>query len=143
MQVADNIWVPDSYADKALVSLNRAVREYDERLMFGLNETNGDWCVFLKMPHGQPPVVVLGFQYTLPEPAAVLAKLRECDTRVHSDGILERMNAHNDALRKPSRDRADEAIEQAAEGWESYLHRRGDTPYHRSLPKKDPKQRSA
>lgn len=142
MLIADKLWVPDSFADKALVSLNRAVREYDDRLVFGRNEINGDWVVARKMPHGQAPIPVLGFQYDLPEPEHVLQRLRECDTLVHTDQ-LDKMNAHNESIRDVSRAKADEGSSIAAEGWESFLHRKGKTPYSRSLPKRDPKQRSS
>lgn len=142
MLIADKIWVPDSYADKELVSLNRAVRNYDERLMFGRNETNGDWCVFVRMPHGNPPVAVLGFQNQLPTVETLLERVRRADTKATADDRLEAMNRHNARLRADAAAKADDGIGAAAEGWESFLHRRGDTPYHRSLRKRDPKQRS-
>lgn len=136
----DKMWLPDSYASKQLVTLNRVVREYDERLRFGRNETNGDWVVFRMMPNGEDPRPVLGFQYDLPTPDHVIDRLRAADTTVFVNQ-LEEMNAHNRAIQDGFKAKADEATEETAEAWESFLHRRGDTPYHRSLPKKDPKQR--
>lgn len=141
MQVVDKIWVPDSFTDKLITSINRAVRNYDERLFFGRNETNGDWVVFIKMPHGEDPIPVLGFQNRMPDPDKVIKKLMECDTKRHGDYILDKMNADNERLRKEQRKKVEEAEWMTAETMESFLHRQGKAPYHRSLRKRDPKQR--
>lgn len=141
MLTASKIWVPDSHSDKQIISLSRAAREYDERLFFGRNEDNGQWAVFMKMEHGQDPVPVLGFGFELPTGEELVAKLWQYDTRRHGDRILDRMNQHNEQRKRELEAAADEATDIFVEGQESYLHRQGQTPYHRSLRKRDPKHR--
>lgn len=130
----DKIWVPESYADKQLTSLQRALREYDERLTFGRNEQNGDWCVFYKTDEREL-VPVLGFQNTIPTPEAMLERVRQADTKRHTDWLEENINKPNERLRQEFRERADDASYQLAEGMESFLHAQGKTPYMRSFSK--------
>ena len=40
-----SLWLPNTVNYKAY-KVDKAVREYDERLMFGVNEDTGDWCVY-------------------------------------------------------------------------------------------------
>ena len=135
------LWLPESHADKALVSLNRAVREYDERLRFMRNEVNGDWVVAMLMPHGEAPIPVLGFGFELPDPAEVLKKMHEIDTKQHGDQILESIWKNNEQLKAAAAARAEDGEWRYAEGLEFLMRRDGQTPYMKSLRKRDPKQR--
>lgn len=126
------LWLPESHTDKQLTTLNRALNSYDERLRFGRNEDTGDWCVFVLMPHGQKPVSIMGFGHTIPAPDEMMQRVMRADMRRFGDELLEEINAHNEKLRQPARDKAEDAEWQMAEGMESFLHAQGKTPYHRS-----------
>ena len=71
---ADKIWVPASHQMRETVPLQRALRDYDERLTFGRNEDNGDWCVFLNL-RGERPIPVLGFGDIIPEREDMMRRL--------------------------------------------------------------------
>lgn len=126
----ERLWIPQSHEDKQLVPLNRALREYDERLRFGRNEVNGDWVVFLLL-RGEAPIPVLGFQDTIPTVEELMNRVRAADTKRHGDAILTEMEKHNNRLRAEARAKADEAEWQLAEGMESFLHGQDKTPYKR------------
>lgn len=130
----DKIWVPESYADKQLITLQRVLREYDERLVFGRNEENGDWCVFYKTDEREL-VPCLGFQNTIPTPDDLLARVRAADTKRHADWLEENINRPNRELQAPAQEQAEEASWLLAEGMESFLHAQGKTPYARSYSK--------
>lgn len=126
----DKLWVPASHEMRELVPLNRALNEYDERLRFGRNERNGDWCVFLIM-RGEQPVPVLGFQDKIPSVEEMMTRLKAADTKRHGDAILVEMERHNNELRERQRQRVHEAEWELAEVMESFLHGQDKTPYKR------------
>lgn len=132
---ASKIWVPRSHEMREAVPLQRALRAYDERLYFGRNEDHGDWCVFLKMPHGERDVPVLGFQDNIPTVEEMMKRVHAADTKRHGDAILVEMEKHNARLRAESRAKAEEAEGELAEVMESFLHAQGKTPYARSFSK--------
>jgi hypothetical protein len=131
---AERIWLPAQHTNRQLDRLNRALNQYDERLRFGRNEDNGDWCVFLCL-RGERPIPVLGFQDEIPEPDEMIRRVEAADTRKHGDKILIEMEEHNNRLRAEVREKADEAEWQLAEGMESFLHAQGKTPYTRIFSK--------
>jgi hypothetical protein len=135
-QFTDNIWLPASTYDKHVTSLNRALRQYDERLAFGRNMDNGDWCVFIRIEREGSAqldmVPVLGFQNTMPTVDEMMKRLAAADTRRHGDHILKSMQEHNESIKQEYRDQADEAEWQLAEAMESFLHDKDKTPYKRT-----------
>jgi hypothetical protein len=133
-QFTDNIWLPGSAYDKHITSLNRALRQYDERLEFGRNMDNGDWCVFVRAERDQL-IPVLGFQNEVPTIEEMLERVQAADTKRHGDRILKSINDHNEQLKQEKRDAAEEGEWQLAEAMESFLHAQGKTPYYRSLNK--------
>lgn len=136
-QFAEKLWLPGSHYTREVTTLNRVLRAYDERLHFGRNEDNGDWCVFIKMEPGMVPemVPVLGFQDKIPDPDELLRRVQAADTKRHGDYVLKQMNEHNEQLKRESAREAEDAEWQLAEAMESFLHAQGRTPYHRSLSK--------
>ena len=128
--------------------LRSVIAEFDSegKLTLGRHHQTGEWILFLKAranPFGlDSPYPVLGLGRERPTPDFLRQVLRETDTRRNGDEILKKIQKNNERLRKPSRDAADEALEILAETAESFLHREGKTPYHRSLPKRDPKHRA-
>lgn len=92
---AEKIWLPGAgVVDLESTRVDRAVREYDERLFFGRNMDNGQWCVFIKMPRGHVPdcLPVLGFD-SHPTPEEALDKVRRSDTSRYGSQILGMIEA--------------------------------------------------
>ena len=147
-ELANKIWVPGSHAnsvDKRIADIQRKLTEYDERLVFGRNEETGDWCIFVKMPPGAAVELwpAIGFRTEVPEPDEAMRRLIEADTLRIGDRFFDEAKAEALRQAKARSDAASEGESIAAEGMESFMHRNGKTPYHRSLRKRDPKQRSA
>lgn len=99
------LWLPgQGVVDLAPMKIHRAVQAYDERLMFGriTDESHpgyGDWVVFVKMPHGQTPVPVLGFgNKELPSIEEVLRRADEANTRKHGQALIDAM--HREQLQR-------------------------------------------
>src|SRR6478609_1309476 len=89
-----------------VTALDRAAREFDERLRVGKNEETGDWCVFIQMargtfpPHDLYPLYGMGpNEHALPEPHELKKKLYETDTVRHGDELRQRMNRENEELK--------------------------------------------
>lgn len=122
--------------------VHAALNEYDERLIFDRNLATGTWAAFVKMPHGETPQPVIDFGLEVPSVDQALARVRAADSLVQGERMLVDINQHNDKIREPGRANWDRIIGELAEVAESAAHREGLTNYHRSLPKRDPKQRS-
>jgi hypothetical protein len=138
----------------AAAAIDRAVREYDERLLFATNPQTGQDTVFIKLPRdfeflddvgvsiaGDKVMPVLAFNphQPLPHPDAVVRELYKRDTVRHGTKLLDDLHRHNEAIRKQYRAAAAEADEALAEAQESYLVHNGQTNYFRSL-RPDPKR---
>lgn len=124
--------------------LTRVIKENDpeDKLMLGKHHATGEWVLFLK-PRANPfgldaPYPVLGLGTDVPDPDRVRKLLYETDTRRNGDKIMQDIQANNEKIRKAADDKATEATEILAEARASYLHRKGDAPYHQSLRKVDP-----
>lgn len=93
------IWLPgQGVVDLEPMRVHRAVSQYDERLMFGRHD-NGDWCIFVKMPHGEIPLPVLGFGRELPTPEEAVRRADAANTRRYGTQILERIKKEDEATR--------------------------------------------
>lgn len=114
------IYLPTSagMVDIRVWRLNEAANEYDPRLMVGRNEDNGAWTVFIKTGPLTPPFPVLHLAWDvseLPHPEDLKRKLYQMDTVRHGEEVLDRMNRHNEELKRPYREAADEGSAIAAE----------------------------
>lgn len=98
-------------------AVDRAVNEYDERLYFKRNEETGQWCIYMKMPHGEAPYPVFGFD-TMPSPLFAIESLVKADTMRQGEQILNDMNRKNDELMIPYDAAADSANGEMAEAFE-------------------------
>lgn len=138
------IWVAGrGMLDLEVVSVDRAVREYDNTLKFDFNEDTGQWCIFKYMGGRNPTwpewLPVLAFQ-GVPTPDVAIKTLWTSDAQRNGEEILRDL-----MTQEPDPEiarRAEDATEAAASVLESFVHREGLTNYHRSLPKKDPKQQN-
>ena len=132
----------------AVARIDRAVREYDERLLFARHPQTGQWSVFIKIERdlpeefgtvveGQRVYPVLGFPHDRdPETLdieEIKVRLYKADSVRHGKQILADMHAHNERVKEPQRRVASEAAGIAAEVLESYLNDRGVPTKYRRL----------
>jgi len=135
------IWLPGrGVVNQQAKRVDRAVHEYDERLFFG--EWHGDFVVYMTMPHGTDPLPILNFGREMPTPDTAIERLSLSDARKRGAEILQDLIRHNNSVESKYEEAASEGAGLAAEAVESFNHRIGNTPYHRSLPKRDPRQRA-
>ena len=107
---------------------DRAVKEYDERLFFARNYDTWDWCVYVRMPGGEPAMPVIGFGREIPSVDEVLRRVSNADTMRHGWQIFDDIQKSQEAHKKKFRDAADEATEESAEVVEHFLRGHGKSP---------------
>lgn len=129
-----NIILPDTF-DYRAYKVDRAVKEHDDRLMFGRNEETGDWCIFIRMPGDRAPFPVIGFQQNIPEPHEAIRKLNEGDTRKHGDRMLLEARKADEQRRKELEYVSDQAAAESAEVVEFMMRKHGKSPVIKSLSK--------
>lgn len=129
-----SLWLPNTVNYKAY-KVDKAVREYDERLMFGVNEDTGDWCVFIKLPGDNPPFPVLGFQDNIPEPHEAITRLNAGDTRKHGERIYKEILESEQKRRALLDYVSDQAATDSAERTEHMMRQRGASPVIKSTRK--------
>lgn len=127
------IWLPG----QGMVSLegtrvDKALREYDERLFLGRNENTGDYCVFIKMGPSEPPYPLYGWR-EVPSVEEALKQVQSRDAKRRGDEILNELRKHNDDKRAALDAASSDSAGIYAEGLESYLHDSGGLNYFRSL----------
>jgi hypothetical protein len=123
------IWIPGrGDYDMRAWKVDRVVREYNDRLMFGRNEDTGDWCVFIEVPRPDPPVPVLGFGTEIPEPEEALKRLYKADTARHGMKIYDEIVKSQEEYKERYRKASDEASEETSEVLEHFLRKRGKSP---------------
>lgn len=130
-----DLWLP-SGRDYRAYKVDQAVREHDDRLMFGRNQETGDWCIFIRMPGDREPFPVIGFQQTIPEPHEAIRKLNEGDTRKHGDRMLMEARRADERRRRELDYVSDQAAQDAAERTEHMMRQRGASPIIKSTRKK-------
>ena len=131
-----NIWIPNKgEIDTKVWRVDKAVNEYDERLMFGRNEDTGDWCVFIRMPRPEPPYPVLGFGNTIPEPEDALNRLRASDTLRHGNKIYDDVMRSQREYKAQFEYASNQAADESVEAIEHMMRKRGDSPIIKSLSK--------
>jgi len=108
--------------------IDRAVREYDERLFFARNADTRDWCVFITMPRPEPPYPVIGFGRELPPVDEVMRLIHRSDTKRHGWQIYDEIVQSQEDYKKQFRVAADEATEESAEVVEHFLRQHGKSP---------------
>jgi len=135
------IWIPGrGDYDTRAYRVDKAVREYNERLFFDKNMETGDWCVFVRMPSPEPPVAVHGFGNEIPEPDVVIKKVWESDSARHGDRIFEEFMKSQEKFIAHKRYIADEATGDSAEHIEHLMRQHGKSPVIKSLRKKGVKE---
>jgi hypothetical protein len=110
------------------IRVDRAVKNYDERLFFAKNADTRDWCVFIRMPHGEPAYPVLGFGQVIPSVDVVLDKLYRGDMTRHGWKLYDEIVKSQEDYKRRFREKADEATEESAEVVEHFLRKHGKSP---------------
>jgi hypothetical protein len=108
--------------------VDRAVREYDERLFFARNAETWDWCVYIKMPRPEPAYPVIGFGNEIPSVDVVMQRIMAADTMRHGWQILHDVVKSQEDYKKQFKDKTDEAGEESAEHIEFMLRQHGESP---------------
>lgn len=131
------IWLPTrGMVDRRALAVERAIQEYDERLVFGRHEETRDWCAFMKFPPGDPvfpelyPVV--GFGQEIPEPREAVERLIRADSLRQAESQLDRVNRRNRERSERLAEPVKAAEEEFALAAESYLRNIGETKWSKS-----------
>ncbi len=98
--------------------IDKAVKEYDWRLTFGMNEKTGDYCVFIKTEGEDLPeygLPVVGFGKRIPSVDEAVRMISDSDTRRHGYEIYEALLRHNEAIEKETQDIWMGSVNEAAE----------------------------
>ena len=144
-----DLWIPNAgMVNTSHLVIGRKLKEYDERLFLFEREdhTYGVYFKVLRRSAGgindQEFLEVLDLGHEVPHWDTISAALWKKDLKARGvDKILEEIDEANDKLHVKTREAADQATGETAEYMESFAHRQGETNYHRSLPKKDPKHK--
>lgn len=129
-----SLWLPRS-TNYEEYKVDRAVREYDERLMFGMNEETGDWCIFIRMPGDRAPYPVIGFHKTIPSVDEAIRRLADGDTRKHGERIYAEMLAADKQRKLELEYTSNQAAQDSAERAEHMMRQRGASPIIKSTRK--------
>lgn len=130
------IYIPGrGSVDSNVYKVDAAVRQYNDRLSFGLNEDTQEYCIFMRMPHPEPVLPILGFGREVPHPDAACKKLWESDTMIHGDKILNDILKSQEEYKAALRYNSDQASADSAERIEYLMRSRGDSPVIKSTRK--------
>ena len=117
------------------IRIDRAVKQYDERLFFARNADTWDWCVFIKMPRPSNPYPVIGFGREVPPVDHVIERIMEADTMRSGNKIYDEIVRSQSDYKKSLEYNADQASEESAEVVEHFLRKHGKSPIIKILPK--------
>lgn len=106
----DTIYLPENVQ---IDMINSRLKEHDQRLNFERNYRDGNYSVFVSMPHGEDPFPVFAF-YTIPSPDEVMLRIHKADTLRAANNMYNEITARNAALRKQMENAAKEASDEAA-----------------------------
>jgi len=136
------IYIPGrGTVDSDVYKVDAAVRQYNERLSFKLNEDTQDYCIFMRMPYPEPDLPILGFGREIPHPDLACKKLWESDTMIHGDKILKDILKSQEDFKNAKRYAADQASADSAERIEHVMRMKGDSPVIKSFSKKEVSKR--
>jgi hypothetical protein len=136
------IYIPGrGSVDSNVYKVDAAVRQYNERLSFKLNEDTQDYCIYMRMPYPEPDLPILGFGREIPHPDLACKKLWESDTMIHGDKILNDILKSQEDFKNAKRYAADQATEDSAERIEHVMRMKGDSPVIKSFSKKEVSKR--
>lgn len=131
--------------DSTTAKLDKQVKEYDERLSFGMHPETKQWVVTQDVAHlsaygkvGAKSVVVFGFGHRIPSRDEMTRKLVTTDSQ--RTDILKNVMDFNAGLRKAQADKLAQAQEEVAVKLEFGYRKLGSDHAHVST-RKDGKRR--
>lgn len=110
------------------IRVDRAVKEYDERLFFARNADTWDWCVFIRMPSPEPAYPVIGFGHNVPPVEHVMERVRAADTMRTGNKIYDDIVKSQEKYRKKLEYDASQASAEASEPVEFLMRKHGKSP---------------
>lgn len=116
--------------DSDVLSVDRAVNEYDERLYFDRNLDTGQWCVYLKTPPSNPDLPIFGWDH-VPHPEDAIKRVYQGDTLRHGEEVLEQIDRANAERERPYNEASEAAAGQLAEAFEWGFRKQGVHPQTR------------
>jgi hypothetical protein len=129
------IYIPGrGSVDSDVYKVDRAVNQYNDRLSFEFNEAGQDYCIFMRMPYPERPVIILGFGEKVPHPDEACKRLWESDTMKHGDRILNDILKSQEDFKNAKRYAADQASSDSAERIEKFLRGKGHSPIVKVFP---------
>jgi hypothetical protein len=129
------IYIPGrGSVDSDVYKVDRAVNQYNDRLSFEFNEAGQDYCIFMRMPYPERPVIILGFGEKVPHPDEACKRLWESDTLRHGEKILNDILKSQEDFKNAKRYAADQASGDSAERIEKFLRDRGKSPVIKVFP---------
>lgn len=136
------LYVPGKgMVDASAFRVEKAVKEYDERLLFARNTDTGQWCVYIQPERDAEPLPILGFD-DVPHPDDVMKELYKRDAWRRGNEILDNINRRNADIKQGFEDRATEGSAIAAEGMEWGFRKMGAAPTAKIfIPKSIPSER--
>lgn len=140
--LSTQVWTPPKAYDRAAAEVSKAVRDYDERLGFGVNPDNGQWCIFMRQGTTEETrggdLPVLGFP-NIPSPEEAKRRLYESDAVRRGSEIVAEINKHNEEITRKFEDAASDASGEAAEAMEWFNRVAGTHPIPRIFVNKEVK----
>lgn len=131
-----SLWIPGRGSmDTRVFRVDKAVREYNDRLSFDRNHDTGDWCVFMRMPSPEEPLPLFGFGDSIPEPDEVVKQLWKADSLRHGEKILDQIVREQEERKQKYEYAASQASEESAEVLEHFLRKHGKSPVIKSFSK--------
>lgn len=116
--------------DSDVLSVERVINEYDERLYFDRNPETGQYCVYLKTVPSEPDLPIFGWDY-VPDGEAALRRIYQADALRHGEEILDQIDRANTEKTRPYDEAVDEATGQLAEAFEWGFRKMGAHPESR------------
>ena len=123
--------------DSRVYLIDRALNAYDERLMFARNEDTGDWCVYTRMPHPEPPFPVFGCGREIPDVNDLMVRVQQGDLMRNGDRIYNDMIKSQEVYKANLKYKGDQASEESAEVVELFLRKNGRSPIIKEFISKD------
>lgn len=122
------LYVPGrGMVDVSAYRVDKAVKEYDERLLFARNTDTGQWCVYIQPERDAEPLPILGFN-EVPHPTDALKELYKRDAWRRGNEILDKVNRRNAEIKQQYEDAASEGSAIAAEAFEWGFRKMGAAP---------------
>jgi len=123
------LYVPgQGMVDASAYRVQKAVKEYDERLFFARNTDTGQWCIYLQTERDVEPLPILGFNEIPDDLEHIKKELYKRDAWRRGSEILDDINRRNADIKKELERKAKDGDAAAAEAFEWGFRQMGASP---------------